>query len=112
VRASRYYAVAAAQAADALAFDRAAKLYRLALDLGAHDVTDKLRLQTELGNALANAGRGADSGTLLAHPHHARPAPPGGGTAAKPVFPWFFAARLHGNRPGQRGTGLQTCYDS
>jgi serine/threonine protein kinase/tetratricopeptide (TPR) repeat protein len=68
-QAGKYFALAAVQAADALAFDRAAKLYRQALQLqAAHGPTDPSRrtaairwLQSGLGDALANAGRGAES---------------------------------------------------
>jgi tetratricopeptide (TPR) repeat protein len=49
---------AAERAAAALAFDRAAELYRYALDLGTPDRTQVLE---SLGECLVNAGRGADA---------------------------------------------------
>ena len=51
---------AAARAAGAFAFDRAAALYRDALELTAEDESDARRdVATRLGEALGNAGRGA-----------------------------------------------------
>ncbi len=64
----RHALTAARNAADVLAFDRAAGLYRVALDL--HRATrgadaaarnDERRLEIQLGEALTNAGRGAEA---------------------------------------------------
>ena len=60
-RAAAYAADAAAKAADALAFDRAARLYRVALELGTADEVAAQKLRVCLGDALANAGRGAEA---------------------------------------------------
>ena len=60
-RAAEFAVQAAARAADALAFDRAARLYRIALELRAPDHPSAHRLRVSLGDALANAGRGPES---------------------------------------------------
>jgi serine/threonine protein kinase len=52
---------AAARAEEALAFDRAGQLYALALELGPDDCGEIASLQRKRGEALANAGRGADA---------------------------------------------------
>jgi hypothetical protein len=57
-QAAKYAVMAAEQAEDALAFDRAARFYQMALDLTSGDEPRRL-LQARLGDALANAGRGA-----------------------------------------------------
>ncbi|MBL8798582.1 MAG: protein kinase [Planctomycetia bacterium] len=62
-RASSYYALAAGQAAETLAFERAAKLYRLARDLHAGSEEERRKLRGGLAEALANAGRGAEAGS-------------------------------------------------
>jgi serine/threonine protein kinase/tetratricopeptide (TPR) repeat protein len=61
-RACDYYDLAGDQAAKALAFDHAARLYRFALELHANP-REAPATWISLGNALANAGRGAESAT-------------------------------------------------
>ncbi len=58
-RAGEYAQTAADQAAAALAFDRAARLYRLALEFKPHSDPGIIELKCKLANALANAGRGS-----------------------------------------------------
>jgi tRNA A-37 threonylcarbamoyl transferase component Bud32 len=52
---------AADQAMDTLAFARAAQLYRMVLELGAPTGADATAIKTRLGDALTNAGRGAEA---------------------------------------------------
>jgi eukaryotic-like serine/threonine-protein kinase len=59
--AGMHYGVAAAQATEALAFDRAAKLFRLALELRPGDLAGARSLRIGLADALANAGRGPEA---------------------------------------------------
>ncbi len=58
-RACDHYLAAAAQAAEALAFDYAAGLYQLAFGLRPPSGQEACKLRTCLADALANAGRGA-----------------------------------------------------
>jgi len=60
-QAGEHAAAAAARAAEALAFDRAARLYRIALDLLPEDEAARRSLRVRLGDALANAGRGGEA---------------------------------------------------
>jgi hypothetical protein len=60
-RAGTYFARAADAAAQALAFDRAATLYRAALASLDGASTQTRRLRIDLATALANAGRGLDA---------------------------------------------------
>jgi hypothetical protein len=60
-RAARYCETAAGRAAEALAFDRAATLYRRALELRPRAGPEGRQLRVRLADALANAGRGGDS---------------------------------------------------
>lgn len=56
-KAAHYAVVAADRATATLAFDRAARLYRLAIDLQPSDDPDRRGLWVKLGDALANGGR-------------------------------------------------------
>lgn len=64
-RARRYALRAAKQAEEALAFERAARLFQLALDLTPHGSPDLYRLRMKLGHALAHAGRGHEAAESL-----------------------------------------------
>jgi hypothetical protein len=59
--AGREAARAAERADEALAFDRATRLYRWALDLAKGDERESAPLFARLGDALANLGRGAEA---------------------------------------------------
>ncbi len=61
VRAGRYAVLAARRAADALAFDHAAKLYALALALLQPSGEERRGLQSALAAALGDAGRGKEA---------------------------------------------------
>ncbi len=61
-RAGRYFHLAALQAVRAMAFDRAASLFRRALEMGAWPFPTEGRLKGELGDALANSRRGREAG--------------------------------------------------
>jgi serine/threonine protein kinase len=60
-RAAEYAVAAAARASDALAFDRASRLYRLAIELGPREKGSNRGLFVKLGDALSNAGHGAEA---------------------------------------------------
>lgn len=60
-RAAAYFETAGDRASLALAFDRAALLYRRAIDVRPHPYVEIDGLSVKLGRALANAGRGEEA---------------------------------------------------
>ncbi|MDB4970453.1 MAG: Serine/threonine-protein kinase PknA [Myxococcales bacterium] len=64
-KAARYTSVAAEEAARGLAFDRAVTLYRDALALAPAGSASRRQLAVKVGDALANAGRGAEAARAL-----------------------------------------------
>jgi hypothetical protein len=73
-RAAEYAAQAAVKAARALAFDRAAQLYGDCLLLGLSRDGDGRDLRIKRGDALANAGRGAEAAAMYLEAADAAPA--------------------------------------
>ncbi len=59
--AAHYYATAGNEAARALAFGTAASHFARALELGGDDADEARRLRRSMGDALVNAGRGAEA---------------------------------------------------
>lgn len=60
-QARRYVIAAAGRAERALAFDRAARLYRLALELLSVDSAERYELRVKLGSALASSGHSREA---------------------------------------------------
>ncbi len=73
LRAAEFAEQAAERAETALAFERAAAMYEMAIELGSASVKSEI-LMVKLGEALVNAGRGYDAGTRFLQA--ARTAPP------------------------------------
>jgi tetratricopeptide (TPR) repeat protein len=63
-KAAHYYTQAADHASEALAFDRAAKLYRKALEMRRIEGAEGCRLRKKFAAALANAGRGNEAAAM------------------------------------------------
>jgi len=63
-RAAQFALEAAGKASGALAFDLAARLYRMALEVGDFPAAERRALKAKLAEALTNAGRGAEAGDV------------------------------------------------
>ncbi len=74
-QAARYAILAAEQAAAAVAFRRAARLYELALALGVASADERRDLTIRMGDALANAGQGGEAARVYLSAVDGAPAP-------------------------------------
>ncbi len=72
-RAAHHAALGAARAAEALAFEHAASLYALALELREPGSADERELRIALAGALANAGRGRQAAAAYQEAAHGAP---------------------------------------
>jgi serine/threonine protein kinase len=93
-QAARYAVVAARQAATQLAFDHAADLLRLALELHRSYEVDARSLLIELGDALANAGRGAEAARAYLDAVHGAMAAEALDLQRRAAAQLFFSGRL------------------
>jgi hypothetical protein len=113
-RAAHYAMQAADMAASALAFDRAAALYRRTLDLSADASADDLAIRLKLASALVNAGRGAEAARIYldsASRHDAMPVVRPAGSLATPDGSALELRRLAAEqllRSGHVDEGLAT----
>ncbi len=73
-KAARFACLGAESAAEALAFERAAQLYRLSLELAPEDERGLEDRRERLAHALANAGRGLDAAKAYLSAVDGRPA--------------------------------------
>ncbi len=63
-KAGRYAVLAAGQAKESLAFDRAIALYRMALSVGDNSESERRSIRARLADALADGGRGAEAADM------------------------------------------------
>lgn len=104
-RAARYAVAAADDATRALAFERAVRLYRWALEVEPATPAERCELEAKLGDALANAGRGAEAAeAYLSASRTANAA----GTDALEVFRLTRRAAEELLRSGRFDLGLET----
>jgi tetratricopeptide (TPR) repeat protein len=89
-RAAPHYVKAAERALDALAFDRAAKLFGRAAELSKETGEERRNLRIQLADALANAGRGGEAARQ--YREAAKGAPPAEAAELERKEAYWFAA--------------------
>jgi hypothetical protein len=102
--ARRYVLAAAGQASSAFAFDRAAKLYSLALEIGSADLPEH-ELEARRGYALASAGRSREAGQAFERAARAVRKVHGGGQVAQ-ALSFQRSAAEHFLKSGYDAEGL------